>query len=233
MTQTLDTQTIVISLGGSLVVPDEIDIKFLCAFKQVIEEQILAYNRKFVIVVGGGRVCRRYQQSARDLGVLNEEDADWIGVHTTRLNAHLMRTIFKKYAHPRLFSSKQDVLPFDEHIAIGAGWKPGWSTDFVAVSIAEIIGARAVANLSNTKYVFDADPAKNKDAKPIFIINWANYRSLIPSVWSPGLNTPFDPVASKKAQELLLEVSIMNGADMENFKNYLNGCKFEGTTITP
>jgi uridylate kinase len=224
-------QLFVISLGGSLVVPDGIDTNFLQSFKDIIENQIKDLRRRFVIVVGGGKLARRYQEAAKDLHALDDEDADWLGIHSTRLNAHLLRTVFKKYAHPKLFSAPEDVVPFSVPIAIGAGWRPGWSTDYVAVNIAEKLGARRVVNLSNTAYVYASDPRVNPEARKLPRVSWTEYRALIPAEWRPGLNTPFDPVASRKAEEIGLEVAVMNGADLANFEKYLEGEEFEGTVI--
>ena len=220
----------VISLGGSLVVPDGIDTTFLVQFKTLIERQA-ERGRGFVLVVGGGRTARRYQDAARALISLANEDADWLGVHSTRLNAHLLRTIFKEIAHPKLFSNEEDITAFDEPVAVGAGWRPGWSTDYVATSIAEKIGAKQVANLSNINYVYDSDPRVNPNAKKFDHVSWGEYRTLIPESWSPGLNSPFDPVASKKAEALGLTVAIMNGTKLDNFERYLGGEPFEGTLI--
>ena len=224
-------EPIVISLGGSLVVPDGIDALFLKQFKSVIDEYVEKEGR-FVIVVGGGRTTRRYQEAARSVRPLTDEDADWLGIHGTRLNAHLLRTIFIDSAHPKIFSSPNDDMRFDEPIAVGAGWRPGFSTDYVAASIAEQIGAHRVVNLSNIDYAYDKDPRAYRDAKPIARIFWPEYRKLIPPAWTPGLNVPFDPIASKKAEGLGLEVAIMNGHNLENFKYYLDGKECIGTVIS-
>ena len=45
------------------------------------------------------------------------------------------------------------------------------------------------------------------------------------------MNAPFDPVASKLSQEIKLKVAIMNGKDLENIGNYLDGKEFKGTII--
>ncbi|MDD4333294.1 MAG: UMP kinase, partial [Patescibacteria group bacterium] len=49
--------------------------------------------------------------------------------------------------------------------------------------------------------------------------------------WSPGLNMPFDPIASRKAQELNLQV-IIAGKNLKNLKNILEDKKFKGTVIS-
>jgi uridylate kinase len=80
-------------------------------------------------------------------------------------------------------------------------------------------------------YVYDSDPKKNINAKKITEIGWQDYRKLIPETWNPGLSSPFDPIASQKAQELGLEVIVMNGRPIDNLTNFLNNKNFKGTVI--
>ena len=63
-------------------------------------------------------------------------------------------------------------------------------------------------------------------------ISWKEYRELIPKEWNPGLSSPFDPIASKMAEEAGIEVVIMNGKPIDNLANYLKGEKFLGTIIS-
>ena len=98
--------------------------------------------------------------------------------------------------------------------------------------LSQQLRAKKIINLSNTDYVYDADPKINKDAKRIEKISWADYRTLIPAEWNPGLNSPFDPIASKMAEAEGIEVIIMNGKPIENLANYLDGKEFLGTTIS-
>jgi uridylate kinase len=45
------------------------------------------------------------------------------------------------------------------------------------------------------------------------------------------MNTPFDPVAAKKAEEMGVRVVVLSGADFDNIRKYFNGEKFLGTVI--
>lgn len=228
----MKNKLIVISLGGSLIVPNEVDWKFLKKF----EEIILKYMRnkfRFIIITGGGYTARKYQSAISKIGVMNSEDRDWIGIHSTRLNGHLLRTIFRACAHPRINKNPYEKFDFREKILIGAGWKPGFSTDLDAVILAKEYGAKTLINLSNIDYVYTEDPRKFADAKKIKEISWKDFRRIVGDKWDPGLNAPFDPVASKMAEELGMEVVILNGKKMKNFENYLQGQKFQGTVIHP
>ena len=93
------TETIVMSVGGSLIVPDQIDTNFLKALHIFITTQTTDHGRRFIIIAGGGRTARRYQDAAATVSDLASEDLDWMGIHATRLNGHLLRTIFRDIAH--------------------------------------------------------------------------------------------------------------------------------------
>lgn len=232
-----ENEIIVVSLGGSLIVPKEIDWKFLKKFREELVNQ-MKKDKRFVLVTGGGYIAREYQQAAEKVTKLTKDDMDWLGVHSTRLNAHLVKTIFRQYAHPRINKNprtKEDLgVHFEkgEKIMVAAGWRPGWSTDFVAAILAERLGAKKILNLSNIEYVYDKDPKKFKNVKKINKINWKDFRKIVGNKWDPGLNMPFDPIASKHAQEIGLKVVITKGKDIKNLSRILNGeAEFEGTEI--
>jgi uridylate kinase len=226
-----ERERVVVSVGGSLIVPDQIDTDFLTRFKALILEKVRK-GFTFSIITGGGKTCRRYQAVANAVTPLSAQDLDWLGIHTTRLNAQLLRNIFAGYAHPVVIHNPTVDVDAEEPVIIAAGWKPGNSTDYAAVLMAKNIGARRLVNLSNTDYVYDSDPNKNKNAKKIEKISWAEFRKIIPDHWDPGLSSPFDPVAAKEAEALGLEVAIINGAKIEEFSNYLDGKPFIGTIIS-
>jgi uridylate kinase len=220
----------VISLGGSLLVPREIDVKFLKKFKSIIEREI-KLGKKFIIIVGGGKTARNYQNAAKALTKVSNEDLDWLGIHATRINAHLLLTIFRKYAYYRIIKNPKEKVEFKEKILVAAGWKPGFSTDYDAVLLAKTYGSDTIINLTNVDYVYDKDPNKFKDAKPFKEISWKDYLKLIDQKWTPGMSAPFDPVASRLAQKLKIKVVILNGKKLKNLKNYLENIKFKGTLI--
>lgn len=228
-------ERIIISVGGSLIVPNGgIDTQFLMKFNDFIRNQ-LANNpkRQFFLVIGGGATARHYRDAGRDVvgHELTNEDLDWLGIHATRLNAHLMRTIFRDIAHPQIIEHYEVIRKADEPVVVASGWKPGWSTDFCAVMLGEDYDVKTIINLSNIKQVYTADPRTNPDATPIPRANWQEFRKLVGNDWIPGMNAPFDPIAAKKAQELAVRVAIMSGSDLENVKSFLDGKDFLGTVV--
>jgi len=222
---------VIISLGGSLIVPaGGIDWKFLKKFRKLILNQI-KQGKKIYLIAGGGDTCRRYNQAAQKVVKIAPEDLDWLGIHSSRLNAHLIRTIFRDVAHPEIIKNPTIHMPTEEKLVVGGGWKPGWSTDYVATMIAQEYEIKTVINLSNIDYAYRQDPKKDKKAQPIKETDWTSFRKIVGNKWKPGLNAPFDPIASKKAQQLNLEVIIANGKNLANLKKILNKQNFKGTVI--
>lgn len=226
-------ETIVMSVGGSLIVPDQIDTDFLSTLKEFIDTET-ALGRRFIIIAGGGKTARRYQDAAAEVAELTSDDLDWMGIHATRLNGHLLRTIFRDIAYRVMITNPDDILdiPPEEKVVIASGYRPGCSTDLRAIQIAERVGAKKVINLSNIDYVYTADPRTDERAEKIEHISWADFRALIPNEWDPGLSSPFDPIAAKEADEKRIEVAIINGNRPDALRDYLHGAAFVGTKIS-
>ncbi|RMD59299.1 UMP kinase [Candidatus Parcubacteria bacterium] len=221
----------VISLGGSIIVPPEgIDWRLLKKFRALIKEQI-RLQKRFFIIAGGGATSRRYLEAADKIVKVSDEDRDWLGIHTTRLNAHLLRTVFYDVAYPRVIKNPTYRLKIKNRVIIGCGWKPGWSTDYVAVLIAQEYNVKTIINLSNIDYVYDKDPKLYLEAKKLKQVSWDDFRRIVGNKWSPGLNAPFDPIASQKAQQLGLRVVLLNGKKLVRLKNFLTNGRVEGTII--
>lgn len=226
---------IVISVGGSLIVPNGgIDTDFLIKFNKFIRAQLAKNkNRQFFLIVGGGSTTRHYQKAAREVigDKLTRDDLDWLGIHSTRLNAHLIRTIFRDVAHHYILKHYEIIRKVEESVVVGSGWRPGWSTDFCAAMTCEDYNVKTIINLSNVDQIYDKDPNKFKNARPIDKISWKELRKLVGDEWIPGMHAPFDPIAAKKAQSLGIKAIIVNGGNFDNVENYLNGKKFVGTVI--
>lgn len=224
---------IVISLGGSLVVPNGgIDINFIKEFNQFIRQKV-SQNWRFFIVIGGGAVARQYIEAARNVaGKISDWDLDFLGIHSTHLNAHFIRTIFKDIAHPRvILNYEKKIKTLLRPVVVAAGWKPGCSTDYDAMLLVRDYGAKVLINMSNIEWVYDKDPKKFRDARPIDLIPWEKYEALFGRQWSPGANVPFDPVATKLAKDLKCRVYVI-GKDLSNLDKVLQGTKFKGTLIS-
>ena len=225
----------ILSLGGSIVAPDGVDTVFLKEFKVLVEAYLAKDpERKLILVIGGGAPARVYQKAFREI----EPDApadvqDWIGITATRLNAQLVASVFRDYCKDPVVTDPSSDIAFTGRILVGAGWKPGFSTDFDAVYLAERFGGKTVVNLSNITKVYSDDPKKHPEAKPLDKISWADFQQLVGTEWVPGKNVPFDPIAAQKAKALGLDVIVANGKNIENIGNILEDRPYIGTLICP
>ena len=126
-------ERIVISVGGSLIVPNGgIATQFLMKLNSFIRNQLAQHpKRQFFLVIGGGSTARHYIDAGKEVvgHELTTEDLDWLGIHSTRLNAHLVRTIFQDIAHPQIIEHYEFIRKAEEPVVVASGWKPGWSTD--------------------------------------------------------------------------------------------------------
>ena len=226
----MNEEKIIISLGGSLIIPEEVDTDFLINFRNLILSEV-EKGKKFILITGGGKIARKYNTAGLKVKELSSDELDWLGIYATRFNAEFVRLLFGEFAEKDIILDPNLPIEFNKPVILGGGWKPGNSTDLVAVMIAKNSGAKKIINLSNTDYVYDSDPRVNKDAKKIEKISWIEYRKLIPTEWNPGLNSPFDPVASELAEREGISVMTMNGKPIDNLKNFLEGKEFLGTTI--
>ena len=223
----------VISLGGSIVAPDGVDIPFLKDFLALIGEFLEKDDkRRFILTVGGGGPARSWQHAYRQIiQETKDDEADWIGVMATRLNAQLIKAIMGDWCTQPVVIDPSKAGPFTGRVLVAAGWKPGFSSDYDAVLLAERFGANLVINLSNIKQVYTDDPRKNPDAKPIDAISWNEFRAMVGDEWTPGKNVPFDPIASRHAESIGLKVICAAGKDIPNLRLILEEKPFTGTLI--
>lgn len=225
----------VLSVGGSIVVPEFPDSEFLKKFSTLVRDWLSKdEQRKLILVVGGGGPARIYQNAYKEIidNISDNSQADWIGIMATRLNAQLLKAIFSDLCTQDVVYDPTAVSEISGRILIAAGWKPGFSTDTDAIYLAEQFNAKVVVNLSNIEKVYTDDPKKNPEAKPLDSISWKDFRKMVGDEWTPGKNCPFDPIASKRAESADIDVICAGGKDIANIEKILNDQEFFGTKIS-
>lgn len=220
----------VISLGGSIIVPKEIDTIFLSKFKEIILKEVKENNSKFIIVCGGGYTARKYIEATKSLGSKNNDELDWIGIHATYINASIVKSLFGKYSYEYIINNPTTNFVPDKNIIIASGWKPGFSTDMDAVLLAKQFKVNKVFNISNIDYVHSEDPKENSKATKFEKISWEKYLEIIGEKWDAGRSTPFDPVASKEAMKNKIKVIMVKG-NIDEVKKIVSDNKINGTII--
>jgi uridylate kinase len=116
-------------------------------------------------------------------------------------------------------------------MTIASGWRPGWSTDYVAMRIAADFGVGEAIIAGKPAHVYSKDNTKYDDAVPLHELSWREYRKLIPSKWKPGLHAPVDPVGAALGAREGVRAIIIDGRNLKNFATLLNGKEFKGTII--
>jgi len=216
-----------------MIAPDGVDVGFLKEFQSTVTAWLNEdAGRRVVLITGGGAPARVYQKAYREAADHPSDDTqDWIGIAATRLNAALVKGVFGPLCRDEVVTDPTAEFDWTGRVLVAAGWKPGFSTDFDAVMLAERFGAQTVVNLSNIAKVYTDDPKKNPQAKPLDSITWPEFQKLVGTEWNPGLNAPFDPVATKKAAQLGLTVYVAAGSNLANLAEILRGRPFVGTLV--
>ncbi|MFP3318514.1 MAG: UMP kinase [Thermoplasmata archaeon] len=216
-------EDVVISVGGSLVNPGGIDENFLQGFSEMINSLIDKY--RFVIVVGGGKLARDYIEIARKRGE-SEYNLDLIGIMATRINALLVKSYIKNARYA------QDLKEITNGNVVMGGTVPGHTTDAVSLLAAELLGVKKVINATTVDGVYDKDPKVNKDARLIKDIRYADLLGMFYLNSSgAGPNQVLDFLSIKIAERSGIEIMVINGRDIDNFKKAIEGDDFRGTRV--
>lgn len=224
-------RSVVLSVGGSIIVDQKINTQFLKEFKKIILK-FIGHGHRIAMVAGGGNICRKYNEAALKVTHVNHLNLDWLGITATKLNAELLRVIFLPHSGKKVIYNPTKKITTQKKVLVGSGWRPGCSSDKDAVLLAINLGAKTVINISNIDYVYDKNPHDYPDAKKIEAIDWDGFLKITGETWHPGMHVPFDPEASKLCRKNNIAVIILNGSNLANLEKALHGEKFKGTTIS-
>jgi len=223
---------IVLSLGGSLIVPDEIDTAFLNKFKQVIKKH--EKNYKFIIVCGGGSIARKYISALRQAGK-SEFLQSMSGIAVTRLNARFLTYFFGKDANqgiPHDMQQARNLLEKNNVVFCGAlRYAEKETSDGTAAKLARFFNTEFI-NLTLVSGLHDKNPLTNKDAKFIPRISWKNFWKMANKIsFKPGQHFVLDQHASEIILKNRIKTYIV-GKNLKNLDLLLTGKKFKGTIIS-
>jgi uridylate kinase len=221
----------VLSLGGSLIIPNDINLKFLRNFREVIRKNTKKF--KFVIVCGGGSVARKY------INALAEEKQNFYiqslaGISVTRMNARFMSYFFginPEKGIPHDMRSVRNLLLRNDVVFCGAlRYSPEQTSDSTSLRLARYLGTDFI-NLTNVKGLYDKNPKKFKSAKFIPKATIKEFNDIVMAIESkPGMHAPVDHTAMKIIMKDKIKTTIL-GDDVKQLDNLLNGRDFVGTII--
>ncbi len=223
-------KVIVLSLGGSQIIPDDVNYNYLYEFKQVINRN--KKNYKFIVVCGGGSLARKYISAIQKAGQ-NVKFQSLAGISATRTNARFMNYFFgiePKKGIPHTMKSVKEYIKKRNIIFCGAlEYRPDQTSDSTAAEIAKQFKAEFV-NLTNVKGLHDKNPKKFKDAKFIKNISWSEFNKMANKMkFHPGQHFVLDQTASKMILKNKIPTYIIQ--DLKQLDSFLNFKEFVGTRI--
>jgi len=223
-------EPVVLSLGGSVLVRDEGDTSYIRKIAKILIG--ISATKKLYIVTGGGRIARYYIKAGRDLGA-DESYLDELGIDVTRLNARLLITALgDRAAHSPPRNYEEAVHAGRMHsIVVMGGVSPGITTDAVSALLAERVKARRLVNATSIDGAYTADPKKDPEARRIPKMTHKELIDLVGPVAGAGPNHVFDPVGAKVLERSKISLAIVDGNDMANLRDALEGKKFKGTLV--
>jgi len=171
-------ENFVLKIGGSVMYDNSLNVNesLMQKVKNWYTDERKNY-KKVAMVVGGGSLSRNMQEKISG-SVGGEESLHNIAMSVTQTNAAVLQgylgdmDIFLPktlgYAYEFLMEENQKTL-------VSGGLKIGWSTDMDAAIYADILDVKTVYKVSNIEYLYEADPKKEINAKPIRDISWEGY----------------------------------------------------------
>ena len=227
----MEKKVIVLSLGGSLIIPDKINIRFLKEFKKIIK--INSQKYKFIIVCGGGSIARTYISGLKTLEATYRLQ-NLSGIGATRMNARFMNYLFgneQKEGIPHKMKEVKKSIKKKDILFCGAlEYRTKQTTDATAAEIAKYFKTIFI-NLTDVAGLYNKNPKKFKNAKFIPKISWEKFHKMAnKNKYSPGQHFVLDQTASKIILKNKITTYIM-GKNLKQLDNFLHNKKFKATII--
>ncbi len=221
-------ESIVISIGGSVLFSDEVDEDFFIKLNSFLQDIIKKY--KIYLVVGGGKKARKVIKKGREQG-LSEEELDQIGIDVTRENAESLSDRVEN-SNMAIPESTDDAKAMPEQIIVMGGTTPGHSTDMVGAELAEKTQSSKLIIATNVDGVYDKDPNKCSDAKKYDEITIDELIKQQGTEWkTAGKNTVIDGPALAIIHKAKIPTFVLNGKYLDDLEKAITDQKFNGTII--
>lgn len=215
---------IVLRIGGSILVPGDIDSTVL----DILVKQIKKVKKQhdLYVVVGGGRTARMYIKAARPY-IDNEDALDNLGILASKMNALLLSICM---GNAQMVGNVHEVLHAKALPVLG-GTTPGQTTDTVAALLAEAVEADMMIKISNVDGIYTDDPNKVQSAQKIDTMSFEELENFAQKDFEAGISSVIDPVAAKIIAKNKLPVIVIGKEDMKDLIQVLQG-NHTGTEIT-
>lgn len=219
---------IVISIGGSVILSDDIDNSYFKKLNDLIEN--FSNSKKIYIIVGGGKTARSYINFGRKLN-FSEKILDDIGIKITRINAFILTNLIKN-SNKQIPFTTEEAIKLTSQVVIMGGTSPGHSTDKVGAELAEKVDASVYIIATNVDGIYDKDPNKFKDALKIKEIHIQDLIDKYGTNWQEaGKNIVIDGPSLKIIKRAKIKTLVLNGKKIVELKKAINKQDFDGTII--
>lgn len=225
-------EKVVVSLGGSVLVPGDDDARYLTDLVSLLEG--CSSRIRLFAVTGGGRTARYYIETGRALGV-PERTLDGFGIEATRLNARLLGAALKGKANKSPAATYAEAVRLSKRytIVLMAGTRPGHTTDRVSASLARVVGAARIVNATSVDGVYSADPKTHPDARLLERITFEELVRLSGEGHrTAGPSAVFDPVAARVLARDRIPLRVVHGRDLGALRAAILGEPFHGTLVS-
>jgi len=224
----LPMKTIVISIGGSVILSNDAESSFLKKLVNLLKK--LSKKYKLYLVIGGGKTARTYIKLGRTLN-LEEKTLDELGIEITRINAKLLTNIIET-SNKNIPFTTNEAKKINKPIVIMGGTTPGHSTDMVGAELAEKTHADRLIMATNVDGIYDKDPNKYKDAKQLKEVTIKYLIEKYGTKWkAAGSNLVIDGPALKIIHRAKTPTFVVNGKRLDQLEKAITNQSFNGTTI--
>ncbi len=221
---------VVISLGGSIIIPGDRDGEFLKRFASLLRD--LSKDMELFVVCGGGRTARLYINIGRELNAPDHQ-LDEMGIMTTRLNARLLQLALGDLAEQSVPTTVDEAASQAGRgkVVVMGGTTPGHTTDGVSASLAEAVGATRIVNATSVDAVYSADPKRDSAAKRYERLSFQQLKDLLGDEHGAGASGVFDPMGASIVMRCRIPVLVVAGRDLDEMSKAAKGLTIKGTVI--
>ncbi len=220
---------VVVSVGGSVLIPGKDDSDYIARLARMLNS--VASEVQLAVVCGGGKTARYYATTGRELGG-DTYQLDILGIGATRLNAQLLALALGDMPE-RVPETAEETAAASEpgKIVVMGGTVPGHTTDAVAMMVAREMGADRVVNATAVDAVYTDDPRTNPDAVKIPEMTIGRLGEIVYKEHDASKSSVFDPLGVKIAEESRIDISMVDGRNIDELEKAILGKPFDGTFV--
>ncbi len=224
------TEKVVISIGGSILIPGRDDGKYIGELAALLKE--LSLEVHISVVCGGGKTARYYATTGSEVGGSIHQQ-DLFGISATRMNAGLLDLALGYGNYPDIPETVEEAASRceDGKIVVMGGTEPGHTTDGVAAMLARELKADRIVNATSVDAVYSNDPKAVPEAEKYSEISIRRLEELVYGEHGASRSGIFDPLGVEIAKEHGIDIFMVHGRDLKDLRSANLGHKIKGTVV--